>query len=60
MLVSDNLGGDISYGLEGGDEVTGSPASRAWVVHDGTHLLIGVDKPGQPNPTTATGQRLGY
>ena len=45
VLVNENLGGDLSYGLEGGDETTGSPGSRAWIVHDGTHLLIAVDNP---------------
>jgi len=45
VLVNENLGGDISYGLEGGDETAASPGSRGWVFHDGTHLLIAVANP---------------
>jgi len=45
VSVNENLSGDISYGLEGGDETADSRAGRAWVVHDGTHLLIAADNP---------------
>jgi hypothetical protein len=45
VLVNENLSGDVSYGLEGGDETADSRAGRAWVVHDGTHLLIAADNP---------------
>ena len=45
VMVNENLAGDISYGLEGGSEKADSQPSRAWVVHDGTHLLIAVHNP---------------
>jgi hypothetical protein len=45
VRVNENLAGDISYGLEGGEVKTDSLASRAWVVHDGAHLLIAVHNP---------------
>ena len=45
LLVNENLAGDRSYGLKGGNETADSPGSRAWVVHDGTHLLVAVDNP---------------
>jgi hypothetical protein len=45
VLVNENLAGDISYGLEGGSEEADSQASRAWVVHDGTHLFIAIHNP---------------
>jgi len=45
VLVNENLGGDISYGLEAGGETADSPSSRAWVLRDDTCLLIAVDNP---------------
>ena len=45
VLVNENLAGDVSYGLQGGEEKADSLASRAWVVHDGTHLLIAMHNP---------------
>jgi len=45
VLVNENLAGDVSYGLEGGNEKADSLASRAWIVHDGAHLLVAVHNP---------------
>jgi len=43
--VNENLAGDASYGLQGGEETADSQAGRAWLVHDGTHLFVAADNP---------------
>ena len=58
-LVNENLAGDISYGLEGGEVKADSHASRAWVVHDGAHLLIAVHNPVSQAKPLRTGNSWG-
>ena len=48
ILVNENLAGDRYYGLAGGEKTPDSLASRMWLVHNDTHLLVAMDNPVNP------------
>ena len=45
VRVNENLAGDASYGLQGGEKAPDSRVGRTWLVHDGTHLYVAADNP---------------